>query len=252
MIRYHGMPLSGRDTTAVKCMQGKHACISYSDIQPLNLCLELCQSVMIDNGAYTTWKSGKEFNIEGYARLILQYYRHPALSFYLIPDSIIGADRENNILRAQWRDMVPGDAYAMGVPVWHLHETIETLEYLALAYPRVAIGSSGQYSEIGTQLWWARMAEAMGAVCDDQGRPKCKLHGLRQLDNTICSHIPYASADSTNVAKNISMDSAWRGTYVPYSKSTRAIVMMERIESHASASRWANTNGITKNMELFG
>ncbi|MGK9559302.1 hypothetical protein O6495_24055, partial [Salmonella enterica subsp. enterica] len=43
-----------------------------------------------------------------------------------------------------------------------------------------------------------------------------------------------ASADSTNVARNIGIDSAWKGTYSPQSKETRAYVLAERIESFNS------------------
>jgi hypothetical protein len=251
MIHYHGMPLSGRDKTAVKCMQGKHACISYADTQPLALCAELCQSFILDNGAFTTWKQGKEYDIEGFAELVTDWHRHPSFDWYIIPDSIEGADKENNVMRAKWRNLVSGDIFSRGVPVWHLHESIETLNYLSRAYSRVAFGSSGEYAQVGDSAWWQRMAEAMDAICDD-GLPRCKIHGLRMLDPTIFSHFPFSSADSTNVARNIGIDSAWKGTYPPQSKHTRALVMMERIEAHASSSRWNMTQGLTRNTDLFG
>lgn len=250
MIKYHGMPLSGRDGTEVRCLQGRNAMVSFSDTQPMALVCELCQSVTVDNGAFTTWKTGKEYDMDGYAEFITKWHRHPSFSWYLIPDSIDGADQENNVMRARWRSAVEGKVFSMGVPVWHLHETLETLDYLSRAYSMVAIGSSGAYADIGTPQWWSRMAEAMDTVCDD-GKPRCKLHGLRMLDPTIFSHFPFASADSTNVARNCGIDKAWNGPYAPRSNATRALVMMERIEAHASASRW-NGSTLTKNNELFG
>ena len=97
------------------------------------------------------------------------------------------------------------------------------------------------------------MNEAMAVICDDRGRPKVKIHGLRMLDPTVFSHLPLASADSTNVARNIGMDSAWKGTYPPKSKATRAIIMTERIEFHASAARWSGDEcGVQQNLALFG
>lgn len=39
---------------------------------------------------------------------------------------------------------------------------------------------------------------------------------------------------STNVARNIGIDKAWKGSYAPASKETRAALMVERIESHNS------------------
>lgn len=48
----------------------------------------------------------------------------------------------------------------------------------------------------------------------------------------------------------IGIDSAWTGSYVPKRKETRAMLLRDNIENHASAARW---NGpIMRNMELFG
>jgi hypothetical protein len=82
--------------------------------------------------------------------------------------------------------------------------------------------------------------------------PKARLHGLRQMDPTIFSHIPYASVDSTMVARNIGIDSAWRGPYQPPSKEVRALVLRQRIELHASAARWAGSAGVQPNLEMLG
>lgn len=83
------------------------------------------------------------------------------------------------------------------------------------------------------------MNEAMAVSCRD-GVPRCRLHGLRMLDPTIFSAIPFSSADSCNVARNIGIDSRWDGhMYLRgLSKSDRAMVMAARIEAHASASTW--------------
>ena len=95
------------------------------------------------------------------------------------------------------------------------------------------------------------MSEAMEVICDAEGRPKCKLHGLRMLDGKITSRLPLSSADSTNVGRNIGIDKAWSGTYSPASKQTRAIVMMERIEQQSSATIWTDVGYDKQNLELF-
>jgi hypothetical protein len=80
-----------------------------------------------------------------------------------------------------------------------------------------------------------------------------KLHGLRMLDTGIFSRVPLASADSTNVARNIGIDSRWKGTYLPKSKLSKALVLMENIEGHTAAHRWnGNGAGFQQNMELLG
>lgn len=251
MIHYHGTPFSGRDGTGVRCLQARHAMVSFYDTQPLPLVAELCQSFTLDNGAFSAWTNGKEFDVEGFASWVMEWYRHPGFDWYIMPDVIDGADEENAAMRERWRSMVPGQVWDLGVPVWHLHEKLSTLDYLSRDYGRIAFGSSGDFAEVGTVAWWQRMSEAMDAVCD-KGYPRCRLHGLRMLDPTIFSQFPFASADSTNVARNCGMDTAWNGPYAPPNKYTRAMVMMERIEQHASAARWCKTMGGQKNFELFG
>jgi hypothetical protein len=112
------------------------------------------------------------------------------------------------------------------------------LERLAAKYPRVCIGSSGEFASIGTPAWWGQIARAMRVVCDDEGRPLCKLHGLRMLNPDIFTRLPFSSADSTNIGRNVGIDQAWRGTYSPPTKEARASVMRARIESQNSPARW--------------
>jgi len=60
------------------------------------------------------------------------------------------------------------------------------------------------------------------------------LHGLRMLNSRIFTELPLSSADSTNVARNLQIDKAWKGTYLPASLETRTMILVERIESHNS------------------
>jgi hypothetical protein len=97
------------------------------------------------------------------------------------------------------------------------------------------------------------MAEAMNVLCAADGYPTVKIHGLRMLDPVLFSHIPLSSADSTNIARNVGYDERWTGPYVPKSAWVRALVMMDRVEHHASARRWCSTSsGVQQNMELIG
>lgn len=253
MIHYHGTPLSGDKQVTIRALRGKHAMVSFASPDDIGIIAEICQSFTLDNGAYTAWKQGKVYDPKEYAEWVSEWYRHPGFDWYCIPDVIDGTESDNAAMRAKWRELCPHGAYFLGVPVWHLHESLDELSYLCLAYRRVALGSSGEYAEVGTNSWWHRIGEAMRVACHPDGRPKAKLHGLRMLDPTVFSHIPLSSADSTNVARNIGIDSAWRGTYQPASKESRALIMMERIEGHCSSSKWCQqSSGVQRNMELFG
>ena len=253
MIHYHGTRLSGDVATTIRALKGKHAMVSIADPGDIEIIAEVCQSFCFDNGAFTAWKQGKEYDMEAYADWVGAWFRHPGFDWYCIPDVIGGSEADNQAMRAKWQQICPKGAWKLGVPVWHLHESLDELAYMCLAYDRVALGSSGEYATVGSPQWWHRMGEAMRVACDDDGRPKAKLHGLRMLDPTVFSHLPLSSADSTNVARNIGIDQAWKGTYVPQSRETRALIMMERIESHCSAAKWCNQSaGVQQSLGLFG
>lgn len=61
--------------------------------------------------------------------------------------------------------------------------------------------------------------------------PHCRLHGLRMLDPRIFSCFPFASADSTNIGRNIGIDQAWHGPYAPPTKESRTQLMRSRVEA---------------------
>lgn len=88
------------------------------------------------------------------------------------------------------------------------------------------------------------MAQAMRVICNDDGEPLCKLHGLRMLDPEVFTRLPLSSADSTNIGQNIGIDSTWKGNYQPVGpelKDWRALSMRNRIESQNGLVRWPFT-----------
>ena len=247
MIHYHGGPITPK-AVAVEAWTRGHAMVSFAYPAQATLAAEVCQSFAFDNSAFTLWGRGERVDVAAYLRWVNHWRHHPGFDWCLIPDVIDGSEPENDQLICDW-PLCP----AVSVPVWHLHESLDKLRWLAKDWPRVALGSSGDYCDPGTQRWWGRMAEAMEAVCDKYGRPQTKLHGLRMLDPTIFAHLPLSSADSTNVAQNHGKEVKWKGTYAPLDEPTRALVLARRIESHASAARWnRETCGIQKNLELVG
>jgi len=77
----------------------------------------------------------------------------------------------------------------------------------------------------------------MDAICDEEGQPACRLHGLRMLNPEIFQRLPLASADSTNATVNGGSIKRF-GMYTPPTAGQRAEVIAERIEAHNSASLW--------------
>jgi hypothetical protein len=219
----------------VKSFAARHAMVSYAHPEQMEVAAEICQSVVLDNGAFSAWRAEKEYDFAGFAMWAEKWVRHPAVDWCIIPDVIGGTEQKNDDLLLLWS--LPDH---LSVPVFHMHESLSRLAMLVERYPRVALGSSGDFATVGTKKWWHRMHEMMTVACDAKGVPKTKLHGLRMLNPGVFSKLPLASADSCNVARNIGYDSRWTGSYLPASKATKALILMERIERHASAALWTS------------
>lgn len=234
MIHYHGTPIGGSRQDAARFLRGRHALVPFPRQEDIGVVSELCQSFVLDNGAFTVWKSGGTLDVDGFITWTKILYRHPGFDWALIPDVIEGTESDNDALIERW---LHAGLLHYGVPVWHMHESTRRLKRLCEGWKTVAIGSSGQWATPGTESWWRRMSEAMDAICDEYGRPPCRLHGLRMLDPQIFSRLPLASADSTNAAVN--SGSATRfGIYVPATSSQRAAVIADRVEAHNSCPVW--------------
>lgn len=231
MIPYHGTPLSGSRHDVSRFFAGRHALVPFPRQDDMAAVADLCQSFVFDNGAFTVWKQGGQLDVDGYLHWVDDWYRHPGFDWALIPDVIDGDEDANDMLIEQWPGHLPG------VPVWHLHESFDRLQRLATTWRVVALGSSGRWSQPGTAAWWRRMGEAIGSICDEDGRPACKLHGLRMLDPAIFTRLPLSSADSTNAAVNSGSVGRF-GMYPAPSASNRAATIADRIEIHNSAAVW--------------
>jgi hypothetical protein len=222
VIHYHGGPITP-ETCALRVWSGRHAFVSYAHPVQIKLAASVCQSFALDNGAFSMWKADKPTDWPGYYEWCAEWLRHPACDWAIIPDVIGGTEAENDALLLEWPHG------HRGVPVWHLNESPERLQRLAATWPRVALGSAAEYDVRVPSKCLARLADVLPPISVN-GAPTVKLHGLRMLNPAITGKVPLSSGDSTNVAQNIGIDSAWKGTYPPATKEARADVLVERIE----------------------
>lgn len=235
MIHYHGLPITP-GTAAFSAVKGRHAFVSFAHPDQLGIAIDVCQSFAIDNGAFSAWKSGKPIvDWKPFFEWAEEISYLPHCDFIVIPDVIDGDLNAQTALIGQFLQHFGSRGMQVGAPVYHLHEPLEHARYLSRAWPRVCIGSSGEFATIGNEKWTRRMREVIAAMCDDRGRPMCKIHGLRMLNPKVFAQYPFASADSTNVGRNVGIDKAWKGTYLPPNKDVRALVMVSRIENTNSA-----------------
>ena len=245
MEHYHGTPMGGKLEERARWMRNRDVLIPFRRPEDLPIACDVSRSFILDNSAYSCWREGEPMGDWGaYYKWVRSVCRHPGFRFCLIPDVIGGDEKENDALIADWERRavfsftsggIKTKRYPEAAPVWHLHESLERLQRLCARWRTVALGSSGQWATPGTQSWWQRISDAMDAICDDDGRPPCRLHGLRMLNPAVFSGLPLASADSTNVARH---SGSVTRAYIPPSRSQRMATISDRIETHNSAGVW--------------
>lgn len=198
VIHYHGTPITPK--AQLLRMGGRHFCVPYPRPDSLQICLQIGQSLMFDNGAFSIWRRGGAMDQNAYYRWLDPILTPP--HWAVIPDVIDGPLEEQQRMRATWPRETFG--YQNCAPVWHLHLPLAELLWLTEAYPRVCIGSSGQYRDPGTPAWCGRMDQIFNTLAK-RGGPMPWIHGLRMLGQHDGGW-PLASADSTNVAQNFKRD----------------------------------------------
>lgn len=218
MIKYYGTPLTPNRVFDEVFENGRNCLIPFPNPQNLNRAKGMCNKIIIDNGAFTLWRKGGEIDWNKYYNWLKDHIYK--IEFFFIPDVIDGTEEENDELiydflcRYHYYDdviqtKIMKQMIRKGVPIWHVNESIERLEKLMKSFHYIAIGSAGEFSQLGTHKWHKRMDEAMRVICDEEGYPKVKVHMLRCLDPKIFTRYPFESGDSTSLAQNHSRD-GWR------------------------------------------
>lgn len=198
MIHYHGTPIWGNKGEVLSCaVSGAGAFVSYARPDQIKQCLKQAEKVAIDNGAFSAWKRGLKIDWSEFYQWLMGYYFNDKVSFFVIPDDIEGDEKDNKNLILS----VPKIFKDKAVPVWHLHESLDYLDWLCAEFDYIAFGSSGEFATIRTKVWHYRMEQAFNLMI--QKNHKTKVHGLRMLDGRVLGNYPLFSADSTNLACNV-------------------------------------------------
>jgi hypothetical protein len=221
-VHYHGTPISPR--AELLKLAGKNFCVSFFDPRDVDVCHQLGQSVLLDNGAYSYWTRNKgeqpfggwyndEYHYRGYksSALYRQYvdwcekWTAHRSTWCIIPDTIdagaAGAEQNENLILC-WPQSIISKAQA--APVWHVDEPVDRLLFLVTkGWPRICIGSAGRFANVGDDNWRRRMDHVFNRLCKGTGRVPVWLHMLRGMK--LCRPewgYPFASVDSTDVARN--------------------------------------------------
>lgn len=190
-LHYHGTPIT--PGSVLETLSGRCFCVSFAAPYQVEKCHQLGQSVMLDNGAFSFWRSQKPTDWTAYATWAERWLDYPT-TWAVVPDVIEGDEGDNDLLIAKW----PRSLFSRSAPVWHMHEPLERLQRLCVSWEKVCIGSSAQYAELGSSGWHRRMEAAMNTVCKDATPWLHMLRGMAMVD----AGYPFASVDSTDIAQN--------------------------------------------------
>lgn len=197
-------------------IDGASFCVSYATRDKLGGQLDDAiaavgpeEIMLVDNGAFSAWRSGQPMDFEGFARWAADILARCPQAVAVVPDVIDGTAADNDQMLVDFF----GVCLELGVDVdpdrrmavWHMHESLDRLTSLVEDYQYVAIGSSGEYAQPGTDSWHNRIREAFAAIdqhiADSNGayrRPW--IHMMRAQSEA--HRYDFDSADSCNLAVN--------------------------------------------------
>ncbi len=195
-LHYHGTPITPQ--ASMLTLAGKCFCVSHAQPQDVKTAHRIGQSVMLDNGAFTAWKQGRPINDwRAYYDWCDVWLDHPT-TWAVIPDEIDAGSQQQDALIREWPH---GER---GAPVWHMDEPLDRLLHLLDKHPRVCIGSTAEYATVLSGPWERRMDETWDTISARHRRVP-NIHMLRGMQ-LVRHRWPFASVDSTDVARNHNRD----------------------------------------------
>lgn len=204
-------------------LAGRHFCVSHMAPGDVQRCHDIGQGVMLDNGAFSKWKSGKVTDWPKYYDWCERWLDCPT-TWAIPPDVIDAPSQEQDALLNEWPH---GKKQAS--PVWHMDEPVYRLcRLIDDGWSRVCIGSTAEYAVVLSEAWKCRMDEAWDEIARTFGRTP-PIHMLRGMQ---CSGMrwPFASVDSTDVAQNHNRP------------QNTARAMADRWDAQQCAAKWVSRN----------
>ena len=190
-LHYHGTPITPFDV--LYTLAGKCFCVSHARPDQIAVVDQIGQSILLDNGAFTKFTQGRATDWAAYYEWCDRWMDRPT-TWAVIPDEIAAGSQEQDALIREWPH---GDR---GAPVWHSSEPLDRLYSLCDRWPKVCIGSTDEHWQVLGDPWRERMDEAFNGIAQRHNRMPW-LHMLRGMQ-LACEVYPFASLDSTDVARN--------------------------------------------------
>lgn len=243
-LHFHGTPITPAEVLLT--LAGRCFCVSYFRPEQVRQAHQIGQSVMLDNGAFSAFTQGKPVkDWSGYYAWCDQWLDHPT-TWAVIPDEIDAGSQQQDALLREWPH---GER---GAPVWHMDEPIDRLARLTETWPRVCIGSTGEFWQILSPAWTRRMDEAWDSLAARHTRTPT-VHMLRGMQ-LATREWPFASVDSTDIGRNHNRgwrkdDPAQVADELPRDKTLSARAMADRWDAAQCPAQWV---GRQQTREMFG
>jgi len=201
----HGTPITPK--RHLQQLRGESFCVSYAypeqldDVGPL---VPETGILLLDNGAFTTWKQGREFDVNGFWDWANDAQDRYPNAVAVIPDVIEGSEADNLMQASLAIRGGLAEHQERAMFVWHTNDSMEQLKKACLIFNFVAIGSCAEHD---IQKNWPAFIERLNeanrvieAVDLIAGR-RPWIHVMRGLGK-YHKFPRFDSADSSNVARN--------------------------------------------------
>jgi len=152
--------------------------------------------VFLDSGAYSAWTQGIEINIQDYIDFIKQH--QDIIDIYANLDVISIDGKRGSKLTAELtlkNQKIMEEAGLRPLPVFHIGEPFEYLEYYIKRYDYIGLGGMVGVPRNTLILWLDECFDKY--ICDEKGMPKVKIHGFGLTSFSLMLRYPWYSCDST-------------------------------------------------------
>ena len=161
---------------------------------------------ILDSGAYSSYKIGAIIDIDEYCDFIRKYEK--IIDYYIVLD-VIGSDVKSyeNLLYMQAKGLNP-------LPVFHQGDDFKYLEkFTDGSYDFICLSPLDYSGKGSNMVRW--LDECFGNyICDNEGKPKMKVHGLGLTTPHMMNRYPWYSVDSTSWK----LSAAFGSIFVPRKK----------------------------------
>lgn len=201
----HGTPIT--PNALLDQLAGESFCVSFARPDQLARVLELQDPegiLLLDNGAFTHWRQGKgQIDREAYFAWANEIQAECEVAVAVIPD-VIGGDEPTNWMEAALAVRELSDYPERLCFVWHMNDSLDTLQKACMLFNFVAIGSCAECDvQKHRQVYTARLREASAHIdyVERFHHRRPWVHLMRGL-SVLAEAVRFESADSANIARN--------------------------------------------------